>query len=60
MIAKTDTTATLEAPVAKKNGETVQDYYILWSPISYATMMSNSNADDLIKSKDSTKAALAA
>lgn len=60
VIAKTDTTATLEAPVAKKNGETVQDYYILWSPISYATMMSNSNADDLIKSKDSTKAALAA
>ena len=60
VISKTDKTATLEAPVAKRNGQTVTSYYITWAPISYAEMTTTVNADDLQKVKDSDASAVAA
>ncbi len=54
VISKTATTATIEAPVAKKDGQTVTSYYITWAPISYDQIASvTSNSDDLAKVKDS-------
>ena len=60
IIAKTDTTATIEAPVAKRNGQNVVDYYITWAPISYIEMTQNTNTDDLDKVNNSDNAKLAA
>lgn len=60
VIAKTDTTATIEAPVAMRNGQIVPDYYITWAPISYTDITTNTNTDDLDKVNDSDKAKLAA
>lgn len=58
VISKTATTATIEAPVAKKDGVNVTSYYITWAPISYKDITSNSNADDLksVKTSDDVKA----
>lgn len=54
VISKTATTATIEAPVAKKDGQIVTSYYITWAPISYSQIASvTSNSDDLAKVKDS-------
>lgn len=58
VISKTSTTATIEAPVAKRNGQTVSSYYITWAPLSYEQIVTNTNLDDLAKVKDSDKAAL--
>lgn len=58
VIAKTDNTATIEAPVAKRDGQTIQSYYITWAPISYDEIATNTNIDDLNKVKDSDTSAL--
>ena len=60
VIAKTDTTATIEAPVVKRNGQTVTAYYITWAPISFDEMTKNTNTDDLDKVRNSDDAKLAA
>lgn len=56
--AKTATTATLEAPLAKKDGKDVTSYYITWAPISYKDITTSSNTDDLkaVKTSDDVKA----
>lgn len=60
VVAKTDKTATIEAPIAKRNGQAVSSYYITWAPISYEEIVSNTNLDDLAKVKDSDTSAVAA
>jgi len=53
IIAKTATTVTIEAPIAKKDGKDITSYYITWAPISYKDITATSNTDDLAKVKDS-------
>lgn len=59
VIAKTGTWATIEAPLAKKDGKDVTSYYITWAPISYKEITATSNTDDLAKVKDSDTIKLA-
>jgi len=59
IIAKTATTVTIEAPLAKKDGKDVTSYYITWAPISYKDITATSNTDDLAKVKDSDTVKLA-
>ncbi len=60
IISKTDKTATLQAPVAKKDGQVIDSYYITWAPMSFQEMTSDATTtDDLQKIKSSDDVALA-
>lgn len=59
VVSTTATTATIQAPLVKKDGQSITWYYITWAPISYKDITASSNKDDLDKVKDSDAAALA-
>lgn len=48
-------TLNLEAPVAKKDGKNITDYYITRWPISYKDITTTASADDLAKIRSSSE-----
>lgn len=56
VIAKTANTATLQVPVAQKDGQIITSYYITWAPFSFEAMQTGtSTTEQLAQVKDSDK-----